>query len=332
MAAEASGNQKALAMIREAEEKCTARFFKDSKREEAVELFSNAAANLKISKDWEVAAKAYIRASEVSTLLKEDLNAANYMTEAAKAYKNVSVKDSIRCFEAVAKLHLDTNRGNLAARTYKSIAELQEKDGTAKNIIDAYDAASVLFKAQDQGSESNSCSLKVADYCALEGEYERAIKLYEEVAAASLENKLLAYSVKDYYFKAALCRFAFEAKKWDGEDDVNEEFKELTDALEKYKTNHPAFDDSRECKFIEQLFKMYAEADVEKFTDVMFKYDKIYKLDKWFSSILFVIKKTLMGDHKGDKEVDLQAAKTTKQKKAAAKAAEQKDDEPNLQG
>ena len=66
-----------------------------------------------------------------------------------------------------------------------------------------------------------------------------------------MDNKLLCYSAKDHFFRAAICRMCVEA------DDA-------ATSLHKYEEMFPAFADSRECKLLkvrpncyEILFKMY---------------------------------------------------------------------------
>ena len=53
--------------------------------------------------------------------------------------------------------------------------------------------------------------LKVAEYCATLEKYEKAIKIYETVAAASLESQLLKYAAKDQFFRASLCHLCIDA-------------------------------------------------------------------------------------------------------------------------
>ncbi len=69
------------------------------------------------------------------------------------------------------------------------------------------------------------------------------------------------------------------AAKADDVDPVN-------DAIEKYTDMHPAFEQARECKLIVALAAAWAEDDIDGFTDAIFKYDQITKLDNWTASIL----------------------------------------------
>ena len=79
--------------------------------------------------------------------------------------------------------------------------------------------------------------IKVAEYSATLENYEKAIKIYEQVAAASLENQLLKYAAKDQFFRASICHLCI--------DSLNAQH-----AVKKYEEQYPAFGDSREAKLV----------------------------------------------------------------------------------
>ena len=56
----------------------------------------------------------------------------------------------------------------------------------------------------EESSLANKLYLKVADLAALESDYYKAIEQYEKVAASSVSNNLMKWSVKDYFLKAGL--------------------------------------------------------------------------------------------------------------------------------
>jgi len=90
---------------------------------------------------------------------------------------------------------------------------------------------------------------------------------------------------KKYMFKALLCHFVLGAKAGDVSG--------VADAVTKYKNMSAAFDGTRECKLIESLDAAYAASDVQKFTDHLFAYDRISKLDNWTSTLLLSVKSAL---------------------------------------
>ena len=79
--------------------------------------------------------------------------------------------------------------------------------------------------------------LKVAQYAAQLEDYDKAINIYESVAASCLDSSLLKYSAKEYFFRASLCHMSVDL--------LNAQH-----ALDKYAQQYPAFQDSREFKLV----------------------------------------------------------------------------------
>lgn len=48
----------------------------------------------------------------------------------------------------------------------------------------------------------------MADLAAIEADYSKAIGYYEKVGKVSIDNNLMKWSVKDYFFKAGICHLA----------------------------------------------------------------------------------------------------------------------------
>jgi len=294
--------------------------FSNSSKEEAIELFDKAAAQFKINKEWDEAGKAYVRAAEVSEHLKMDLETCNYYSSAGKAFKNGSIKEAIRCFKLCVTLHMDNNRFSTAAKIFQQIAELEEKSENIPGAIQAYEKAAECFFSEDSQSSGNQMLLKIAHFAAEREDYKKAIEIFEKVSAASLDNKLLSYSVKDYLFKASLIQLVMGAKHGDSSNVIT--------AIDKYKDLHPAYDGSRECKFIENITTAYQEDDLKKFVDTVFNYDKIYKLDTWTSGLLLAVKNT-MGDSGQKIDID-ESTSSSSSSSSSAKSKKQK--EIDLQG
>merc|ERR1712007_133485 len=124
----------------------------------------------------------------------------------------------------------------------------------------------------------------VAEYAATLENYEKAIKIYEQVAAASLENNLLKYAAKEHFFRASLCHLCV--------DMLNAQH-----AVQKYEEQYPAFGDSREAKLVKALIKHLEDEDVEAFTAEVKNFDQISRLDQWYTTILLRIKKQMPDDN-----------------------------------
>lgn len=129
---------------------------------------------------------------------------------------------------------------------------------------------------------ANKLFLKVADLSALDGEYYKAIEMYEKVATASVANNLMKYSVKDYLLKSGICLLAVG-------DGVS-----TNRAFEKYRDMDPTFASTREHQLLVDLQATVEAGDQEAFADKLFQYDQMSKLDKWKTAILLRIKNAIV--------------------------------------
>uniref|UniRef100_A0A3P9I335 N-ethylmaleimide-sensitive factor attachment protein, beta b n=1 Tax=Oryzias latipes TaxID=8090 RepID=A0A3P9I335_ORYLA len=131
-----------------------------------------------------------------------------------------------------------TGRFTIAAKHHISIAEIYESELVdIEKAIAHYEQAADYYKGEESNSSANKCLLKVGAYCAQLEQYQKAIEIYEQVGATTMDNPLLKYSAKEYFFKASLCHFIV--------DELNAKI-----AVEKYEEMFPAFSDSRECKLL----------------------------------------------------------------------------------
>jgi len=111
-------------------------------------------------------------------------------------------------------------------------------------------------------------------------QFDKAASLFEEIGKNSLENTLLKYGAKDYFFKAAICHFCKSPE-------------EAKDAIERFKQIHPGFDGTRELKLIQDLLEAHEEEDTDKFADIVKDYDAISRIDQWLTAQLLHIKKSI---------------------------------------
>lgn len=120
----------------------------------------------------------------------------------------------------------------------------------------------------------------------MEGDYYKAIELFEKVAASSVQNNLMKWSVKEYFLKAGLCHLAVG-------DQVA-----TNRAFEKYRDMDPTFPSQREHQLLVDLYEAVEAGDQEMFADKLFQYDQMSKLDKWKTVILLKIKNSI--EEKGE--------------------------------
>jgi len=73
-------------------------FSSSSKFEAAMELYDKAAAQFKMTKQWDEAGDAYIKMAECAEKLGNEAEAVSAYTNAGKAYKNGNTKEAIKAF------------------------------------------------------------------------------------------------------------------------------------------------------------------------------------------------------------------------------------------
>jgi len=150
-----------------------------------------------------------------------------------------------------------------------------------KQSIEHYQTSADYYETENSVSHANGCLLKVAHFAAQLGDFEKAIKLFEDIGAKSLENNLLKWSAKEYFFKAGLCHLCVA-------DHIS-----TRKALDRYQELDPSFSGQREYKFLENLLTSHENHDVEKLEQDIADFEAVNKTDAWKTAILDRIKKAL---------------------------------------
>ena len=103
--------------------------------------------------------------------------------------------------------------------------------------------------------------LQVGLFSAQKEKYDRAIKIFDQLATTCLDNNLTKWNFRDHAFRAVLCHLC------------NTDIVAANRALEKYSGLEPSFATSRECKMLDQVIKAVEGHDVESFTNSVADYD-----------------------------------------------------------
>ncbi|XP_014238821.1 alpha-soluble NSF attachment protein isoform X2 [Trichogramma pretiosum] len=252
-----------------------------SKVEEAVESYQRAANLYKMAKNWNNAGNAFCQAANLNIKMGGKHDAATNYIDAANCFKKSDTAESVTCFLKAIEIYTDMGRFTMAAKHHQSIAEIYENEAVdLERAVQNYEQAADYFRGEESNSSANKCLLKVAQYTAQLENYEKAIQIYEQVAMGSLESSLLKYSAKEYFLRASLCHLCVDV--------LNAQH-----ALERYKEQCPAFQDSREYKFIKTLIENLEEQNLEGYTEAVKEYDSISRLDQWYTTMLLRIKKQI---------------------------------------
>uniref|UniRef100_A0A8C5ANH8 Beta-soluble NSF attachment protein n=1 Tax=Gadus morhua TaxID=8049 RepID=A0A8C5ANH8_GADMO len=241
------------------------------KVEDACEMYARAANMFKMVKNWSAAGNAFCQAARLHMQLQNKLDSATSFVDAGNAYKKADPQEAINCLNQAIDIYTDMGRFTIAAKHHITIAEVYESE-----LVDIEKVRGGLVSA-------NKCLLKVGHYSAQMEQYAKAIEIYEQVATSTMDNPLLKYNAKEYFFKASLCHFIV--------DELNAKL-----AIEKYEEMFPAFSDSRELKLLKKLLDAHEEQNSEAFTEAVKDFDSVSRLDQWLTTMLLRIKKTIQGD------------------------------------
>lgn len=207
---------------------------------------------------------------------------ANTLTECFKVYRKDSPQDAARVLQQAIQHYTASGNFRRAATHQQNLAEVYEVEiGDQKAALQAYDLAAQWYESDNAEALANKLYLKVADLSALEGDYQTAIKKFEDVAKSSINNNLMKWSVKDYFLKAGICHLA-------AADTVA-----TKRALEQYSELDNTFPGTREFMLLNDLVQCVEQGDQDAFAEKLFHFDQLSKLDKWKTTLLLRVKNNI---------------------------------------
>ncbi|KAG5008473.1 hypothetical protein AAZX31_09G257200 [Glycine max] len=249
-----------------------------SNLEDAAELFHKSATSFKLAKSWDKAASLFVKSAKCHLKLDSKYDAANAYVDAAHCYKKTSTSGAISCLNKAVTIFTEIGRHIMAAKYSKEIGELYELDQDIEHARSYYERAAELFEIGDAATSVIQCKVKVAQFCAQLQQYQKAIKIYEDIARQSLDSNLLKYGVRGHLLNSGLCQL------------VQGDFVAITNSLERYQDLDLTFSRTREYKFLADLSASIDEGDVEKFTRVVKEFNSITPLESWKSTLLLRVK------------------------------------------
>lgn len=93
--------------------------------------------------------------------------------------------ESVNCLLKAIEIYTDMGRFTMAAKHHQTIAEVYETEAAdLERAVQHYEQAADYFKGEESNSSANKCMLKVAQYAAQLENYDKAIKIYEQVCFA----------------------------------------------------------------------------------------------------------------------------------------------------
>lgn len=278
---------KANQLIAEAEKKLTPFSFfniffnKSSKYEQAGECYQRAANLLKVSKNWPKSASCFVKCADIHLEINNQYDAALNYVNAATCYRKCNSQAAIECLGKAIEVFTDMGRFVMAAKHHKTIAEIYELQLVdIKNAVAHYEQASDYFKSEDNNASSELCLLKVAHYCSIFEDYQKAIEIYQQIALAHIGGSLLKYNVQIFLFKAALCHLCADILSG-------------KQVIQKYVELFPMFEDSNECKFLVEIVDLVEEDDLNGYMAAKFEFISKFRCDELVQTLLMRLEKIL---------------------------------------
>jgi alpha-soluble NSF attachment protein len=252
--------------------------------ETAADLLKRSATAFKLEKNYARAAESYLKAAEVLIAQRAasyDVN--NSYIEAARCYiKTGSVDEGIGIMELKA-LPSIIDEGSLirAAKLYTEMANvcLDEKEKAIKYFEEAaryyqMENATTTYIASLEQVATLSCQIDTPNY-------NRSIELFASIGKEAADNQNLKYQTTDYFFNCIILCLA--------KDDIVC----ATNYLEEFANIYYPFTNTREYKLLQDIICVYPDNNVTAFTDAVFNYDQISRLNPWRTSILLTIKNNM---------------------------------------
>ncbi|KAI3383036.1 hypothetical protein SNEBB_006890 [Seison nebaliae] len=253
---------------------------KTSKIEDASALYVRAGNAYKMEGEWNHAGNCFLQAAQLQVKQTNMYDAGNQYVEAGNCYRKTNPIEATKMIKEAIDIYTDMGKFSIAAKHHQTCGEMFEEANDTDSALTCYEKAGQYFKGENQNAQANKCFLKVADTSAFNGNYSRAIKIYEDIAMASIDNRLLRYGAKDHFFKALICH-------------LNTDVLNCKQAMQRYQQMYSQIVDTREWKLLKNLVEAVESDDSEKFSVELKSFDKMSRLDSWQTKLFLSIKKLM---------------------------------------
>jgi len=257
-------------------------YFGGDKTEDALEMYEKAANLYKMSKNWDEAGQTFLKTVPCHIKLGSKYEAATAYTNAANCFKKGNKTEAIQSMQSAIGIYTEMGRFATAAKIEKELAEMLEEQEDLEGAIQHMQQAADYFDGENQKSSANQCIAKVAHLCASVEKYDEAIENFEKAARGCVDDRLLKWGAKEFFFKASLCRLA---RMRDIEDDVSF----VKEKIEEYRDEDVHFGGSYESKCLDGIATAMEQKDVSAFKKALREYDNIQKLDNWKTAVFLKV-------------------------------------------
>jgi alpha-soluble NSF attachment protein len=157
----------------------------------------------------DLAATSFDNAADCFLKYGSKYDAATEYINAANVLRKSNLNKCVNYTQRAVDLLAEEGRFSIAAKHVKDMAEVCEQENNLDLAIDNYKRAAEFYEGENSKASANQCQLKVALISAQLERYEQAFEIYESISREAVDDRLLKFSVKDWLFRAGLCRIAY---------------------------------------------------------------------------------------------------------------------------
>merc|ERR1719510_230002 len=274
------------ALVTEAENKLSRSLFRSGDVAGALDCFQRAVAQYKLAGHWKLAGETLSRMGDIYRKQADHAGAGRLYGEAGNCYRKCSATAAVASYHKSAEQYLELGKFGIPAKHHEAIALIYSKEVHPLDnslVLHHLSLAAHYYYNDNRNAARNKCRLELARVHARMENYQEALQIYEELGYNALESRLLKYSADEYFFRAGLCHLAIDC--------LNCQI-----ALQKYVEYYPAFEVSREHKFLKSLCSELEQENDEGFEEIVRKNKTLVGLDPWYSKIVNKIRQDIPGE------------------------------------
>jgi len=272
--------------VAEAEAKLSRSLFHKADVSGGLDCYQRATSQYKQAGEWDKAADTLATMADIYRKQGDSFGAGRLYGEAGTCYRKFSSEAAVSSYLKSAEMYIEMGKFGIPAKHHEAIALIYAKDVSPadhKATIHHLSMAAHYYFSENRTAARSKCRLEMARLHGLLTEFDAALGIYEDQGYAALDSRMLKYSADEYFFRAALCHLAI--------DSLNCQI-----AVQKYIDYYPAFEMSRECKFIKLLCSEVEQENEEGFVEVVRRFKHMVGLDPWYSAVLQHIQRGIPGE------------------------------------
>eukprot|EP01138_Halocafeteria_seosinensis_P014571 gb/GECG01014876.1/.p1 GENE.gb/GECG01014876.1/~~gb/GECG01014876.1/.p1 ORF type:complete len:295 (+),score=68.94 gb/GECG01014876.1/:1-885(+) len=265
-------------------------FGRQEKYENAAELYERAGNTFRSENDYEQALYAFQKAVENWGKARDEKQVSTVQQKVAECQmKLMNLDDAQATYEehVIPVLKEDGKITNIG-KIYEKLAEAFHKEGQTGKAIEALQKASDVYENEEGSSGQRRAKARLAELLAQKAAtdvdregFMEATQAFQECGDICLEENLLRFNAKKYFFSAIICSLA--------SGDAVAAQRLLDSSTEQ----DPNFGESREGKLCQTLLTAVNDKDVQSFVTAIHEHDRIAKLSDLETKILLVVKRDI---------------------------------------